>query len=440
MALQLEKKLTLYGLCSIAIGSSIGSGIFVTPATTIKVLPNVWWALLPWVLGGIASFCGALIFAELGARYPRSGGIYIYLKEAYGSMFGFLYGWVILMVINSGALAGLSMVFVDYLGFFVPLSSIQKQVIAISSIGLLTLINARGVSYSQVLASTFTTLKLLAIGFIIVSGVYFFLWDQHQILDNFAAPPPPNIVQSILIAFVGVFWSFGGWHHISYLSDEIKDVQKMLPKALFISLAVITVLYLLIILAYMTMLPLDKISGSTRLAGDALAAVLPFGGKLVAIFIAVSVFGSIAIYTMSAPRIYYAMAKDGLFFKAFAEIHPVFKTPYKAIYFQSLWAIILVMIYGSFVKIITYVTFMDIVFMALAAASIFIFRRRKLAAGSYSVPGYPFVPLVYLLITISFVLYTFLDLNQDAWIGLGVTGVGLLLYFTVFKKKIVTDN
>ncbi len=435
MALQLEKKLTLVGLCSIAIGSSIGSGIFVTPANTIKELPNVWWALLPWVLGGLASFCGALTFAELGARYPKSGGIYVYLKEAYGPLFGFLYGWVILMVINSGALAGLAMVFVDYLGFFFYLSSIQKQLIAISSIAILTIINVRGVSYSQILASTFTSLKLLAICFIILAGFYFFSKDQSQFLDNTTAAAPPNIARSILIAFVGVFWSFGGWHHISYLADEIKDAQKTLPKALFISLTVITLLYLFIIVAYMTMLPLGKIGESTRLAGDALAAVIPFGGKLVALFIAVSVFGSIAIYTMSAPRIYYTMAKDGIFFKMFADIHPKYKTPYKAIYIQSIWAIVLVMMYGSFIKIITYVTFMDIVFMALAAASIFVFRKRQLPAGSYSVYGYPFIPLIYLLITISFVLYTFFDLNEDAWIGLGMTCLGLILYYILKYKK-----
>jgi basic amino acid/polyamine antiporter, APA family len=429
MSNQLEKKITLFGLCSIAIGSSIGSGIFVTPASTLAVLPNVYWALVPWVLGGIASFCGALTFAELGSRFPKSGGIYIYLKEAYGPLFGFLYGWVTLTVINTGALAGLAMVFVDYLSFFVNITAFQKQLIGVCSILLLTFINVRGVSFSQILASTFTSLKLLAICFIIATGIYFLGVDGAQFADNVVQPTPPNIANSILMAFIGVFWSFGGWHHISYLSDEVKDVQKTLPRALFISTIAITLLYLLIILAYMTMLPLNVIGESKRLAGDALAAVIPFGGKLVALFIAVSVFGSIAIYTMSAPRIYFAMAQDGIFFKSLASIHPKYKTPHVAIYLQSVWAIILVLSYGSFSKIITYVTFMDIVFMSLAAASIFVFRSRKLQPGSYVVSGYPIVPLIYLMIVVSFVLYTFLDLNKDAWLGLGMTAIGVVLYY-----------
>ncbi len=436
MALQLEKKLTLYGLCSIAIGSSIGSGIFVTPASTIKVLPHVWWSILPWILGGLASFCGALTFAELGARYPKSGGIYVYLKEAYGPLFGFLYGWVTLMVINSGALAGLAMVFCDYLNFFVEITSLQKQLIGIASIALLTIINVRGVSYSQALASTFTTLKMLAICFIVLAGFYyFFAIDNTQFLANLEAAKPSNISGSILIAFVGVFWSFGGWHHISYMADEIKDAQTMLPRALFISTLVITALYISIIFSYMTMMPLDAIGESKRLAGDALASIIPIGGKLVALFIAVSVFGSIAIYTMSAPRIYYAMAKDGLFFDALAKIHPVYKTPHIAIYLQAALAIILILLYSSFVKVITYVTFMDIVFMTLAAASIFIFRKRNEPMPSYTVWAYPIVPLIYLLITTSFVLYTFLDLNADAWIGLGVTLVGVVLYYYLKNRK-----
>ncbi|MFM2392503.1 MAG: hypothetical protein RLZZ546_480 [Bacteroidota bacterium] len=436
MTQELERKLTLYGLCSIAVGSSIGSGIFISPSQTYAVLPQGLLALIPWILGGIASLCGALTFAELGSRFPKSGGIYVYLKEAYGPLVGFLYGWVMLTVINTGALAALTLAFVDYLSFMIDLSDSQKQWIAIFLIVLLSAINIRGVKYSQTLASVFTTLKVLAIVFIIFVGVYLMMGQNEVFVNNIKLATPLNPINGILLAFVGVFWSYGGWHHITYLSDEIIDVQKKLPRALMISTLIIMGLYILILFSYSAMLPINQISESKRLAGDALAAVLPFGGKLVTIFISLSVFGTIAIYTMSAPRIYYAMSRDKIFFEGLSKVHARFKTPYVAIIVQSIWAIILIFLFESFSKLATYVTFMDIVFMSLAAFTVFIFRKRQMPFGKYVVKPYPLLPIVYIFIAMAFVLYTFIQLNSEALFGLAMTliGVGVYYYLKVKNK------
>lgn len=435
MSQELERKLTLYGLCSIAIGSSIGSGIFISPSQTYEVLPQGMLALLPWILGGIASLCGALTFAELGSRFPKSGGIYVYLKEAYGPLVGFLYGWVMLTVINTGALAALTLAFVDYLSFMIELSETQKQWIAILLIVILSIINIRGVKYSQSLASVFTTLKVLAIMFIIVVGIYLIFGSNDVFLKNINLPVPENPMNGILLAFVGVFWSYGGWHHITYLSDEIIDVQKKLPRALLISTLVIMALYLLILLSYSAMLPVQEIADSKRLAGDSLAAIFPFGGKLVTIFISLSVFGTIAIYTMSAPRIYYAMSKDKIFFDSLAKVHEKYKTPYIAIIVQSVWAVILIFLFESFSKLATYVTFMDIVFMTMAAFTVFVFRKRKLPFGNYIVKPYPLLPIIYIVIAMAFVLYTFIQLNTQALFGLAMTILGVLVYFYLRLKN-----
>jgi APA family basic amino acid/polyamine antiporter len=430
----LKRELTLSGLTLIAIGSCIGSGIFITPADSVHRLNHAGWVMVVWAIGGVVTYLGAMTFAELGSRYPKAGGVYVYIKEAFGELPAFLYGWIILFIVNTGALAALGMALADYLNFFFPLEGIYKSITAIIIIAGLTFMNITGVKISQYFASTFTTLKLLAIFFIIIVGLFFSGGHDHELTWNLTEGVPSGLMSAILIAFVGVFWSMGGWHHATYLSAETKDPQKNVPKAMLIGAVTVTVTYLLVILSFMYLVPLQEMAASERIAGDAMVKVFDWGGKLVSIIIAVSIFGTIGIYTMSAPRIYFAMASDKIFFKFLASTHPTYKTPHYAMLLQSAWAILLVLVWGSFIKIITFVTFMDILFMAVATASIFVIRKRHGDNAPFRLPFYPWIPIAYLTITIAFVVNTAMGLSQESIAGTIILLIGIPVFY-FYKKK-----
>jgi basic amino acid/polyamine antiporter, APA family len=425
----LQKKLTLYGLTMIAVGSCIGSGIFVTPAQIVSAVPNATLVLCVWALGSIIALTGALTFSELGGMFPRSGGVYVYLKEAYG--------WVILLVINTGALAGLCVAFAEYMKIFAPeMGQNTKTAIAAATMLLLTGINILGVNISQGVANFFTGLKLLSISAIILVGFLYF--DPAKVHLDFSLSQniPTNLTSAMLTALIGVFFSVGGWHHASYMAGEAIDAPHTVPRAMLFGTLIVMVMYLLINLAYMFLLPLDAIATTSRVAGDAMSSVANWGGKAVAVAIALSIFGTISIYTMSAPRIYFAMAEDGIFFKQLAYIHPRWGTPVVAMLVQVLWAMLVLLFFqGFFDKIITFVTFMDIVFMGLAGAAVFVLRKkRKDLPRPIKAWGYPLIPLFFVGISAAFAVNTLLERPEQALPGLGIFVVGIGVYFG-FKKS-----
>ena len=440
--MELKKKLTLYGLTMIAIGSSIGSGIFVSPYQVVQALPHSGFVLLVWGLGGVIALTGALTFAELGGLFPKAGGVYVFLKEAYGDLVGFLYGWITLLVINTGALAALGIALAEYMTFFVPLTGTEKMLFAIAVIAGLTGINVIGINVSQWFSNIFTGLKLLAIVAIVVVG--FLYYDPSKIDLHFSLLQdiPPNLGSALLIALIGVLWSFGGWHHASYLAGEAINAQKTVPRAMMLGALIVTVTYILLNLAYMLLLPLPDIANTTTVASTAVASAFSFGGQLVAIAITISVFGTIGIYTMSAPRIYFAMARDGIFFKQLAYIHPRFRTPANAMLVQAVWAILLLLFWGTFSDLITYVTFMDILFMGLAGASVFVFRKKRSEVERpYKTWGYPIIPLIFVGISAAFVLNTLIERPKQAIFGLVLAALGFLVYFFLrTKKEVKTES
>lgn len=432
---QLRRKLNLYGLTMIAVGSCIGSGIFVTPYKVVEAVPNHSLVLLVWALGGLIALTGALTFAELGGMFPSSGGVYVYLREAYGNLAGFLYGWVILLVINTGALAALGITFAEYLSFFVPLDQTAKIIVAVLVIAGLTGINITGVESSQVFANIFTGLKLLAIFGIIAIGLVYYDPDKVQMDWTIPAGQGATIWQGLLVALIGVLWSFGGWHHASYLAGEAQDAQRTVPRAMVLGALIVTVTYVLVNLGYMLLLPLDAIAATTTVAGDAVSSVPGMDGRWVAVAIGISVFGTIGIYTTSAPRIYYAMAKDGLFFPQLARVHDRYQTPAIAMIVQAVWSILLLFFWGTFYNLISYVTFMDIAFMALAGASVFVLRKKRPdAERPYRVWGYPVVPAIFVGISGAFVINTLFAQPAQAWAGLVLLGLGIASYYFVFRK------
>jgi len=429
----LDRKLNTYGLTMIAVGACIGSGIFAAPGQIVESVPNHLLVILVWMLGGLIALTGALTLSELGGLFPSSGGVYVYLRKAFGEMAGFLYGWVILLVITTGAIAALGTVFASYIANFIPMTEQQQIMLAIATIIVLTAINVTGVQTSQLFANLFTGIKLVAIAGIIVIG--FMFYDSSVVaLDYSLASVPDNAIAGIMTALIGVLWSMGGWHHTSYLAGEALDARRTVPRAMVIGVLVVTIMYVLVNIAYMNLLSLQAIASTQTVAADAVQNLIPYGSKVVALFIAISVFGTIGIYTMSAPRIYYAMAKDGIFFKFLADIHPRFKTPYKAMILQSAWAILLLLIWGTFRDLIKYVVFMDIAFMGLAGIALFVLRyKMRDAERPVKVPLYPLVPLIFVLISLAFVVSTLIEEPKQSTAGLVILGIGVFAYF-LFKR------
>lgn len=430
----LQRKLTLYGLTMIAVGSCIGAGIFITPYKIVQALPHNGYVLLIWGVGGLIALTGALTFAELGAMFPKAGGVYVFLREGYGNLTGFLYGWVTLLVINTGSLAALAIILAEYLTFFFPITDGGKVLLAMGVITLLTLVNIRGVGVSQWLSNVFTGLKLVAIAGIVVLGIVYYDPSRVELSFSLVKNVPEHLPNALLLALIGVLWSFGGWHHASYMAGEAINPQRTVPRAMMLGALVVTITYLLVNLGYMLLLPLDAIQQSTRIAGDAAQAVLSNGGQMAALVIAISVFGTIGIYTMSAPRIYFAMARDGVFFEGLARVHPRYHTPATAMIIQSLWAILLLLFWGSFENLISYVTFMDIAFMALAGIVVVKFRmKRPEIVRPYKVWGYPVVPLIFIGISAAFTVSTLIQKPVQALAGLGLLMLGVFVYFGVKK-------
>lgn len=431
---KLAKELTLYGLIMVAIGSCIGSGIFVTPSQIAGLIPSSGLILVVWAVGGLIALTGALTFGELGALFPKAGGIYVFLKEAYGGWLGFLYGWAYLVIITSGSLAVLSLAFSHYLSFFIPMDNTWKTVASIITIGLLTTLNVFRAKFGEIFSNVFTGLKILGILIIIFAGFFFGNKDLSFSKFGFTTFTGAGL-SSFGIALTGVLFSYGGWQHASFLAGETKNPSRNVPIAMITGAAVVTLIYLLVNISYMLLLPVDKIVASDKIAAEAVTTFIPAGGLLVAGLIAISTFGTIGIYTLSAPRIYYAMASDGLFFKNIAKVHPTFRTPVNAIIVQSAWAVILLLFWGTLENLITYTVSIEWIFYVLAATGIFIFRRKmKDSVRAYKTFGYPVTPLIFVLINTAFVINIMVNKPLHAAIGIGFLVLGIPV-FLFFKRR-----
>jgi APA family basic amino acid/polyamine antiporter len=440
MSNELRRTLALYGLSMIAIGSTIGSGIFRTPGRIVDLLHVPEYVLALWVLGGVVTLTGALTFAEMGSMFPRAGGLYVYLREAYGNRVGFLYGWFILFISTSGSIAALAAVCSEHLLYLYGAGrdSAWEMPLAVGITVFLTIVNLFGVSIGDWLAKLFTGAKLAGLAMIILAG-----WllaspavEAVNLVGTFDDAPPPDLSSALAVAFVGVLWSYGGWQHVSYLAGETRDPQRTVPRAMVIGAGVTTLVYVLANAAYLRLLPVEQLAKSETVAADAMSTVVPWAGPLMAFLIALSTFGTTGIYCMTAPRLYYAMARDGIFFPKLAEVHPRWRTPANAILMQSAWSIVLLLFWGTFENLIEYVTFMDWIGLMLVGTTIFVFRRKRPGAErGYRTIGYPITPIIFVGICLWFIVYTLMENPVRAVAGIVVIAAGLAAYEFYFKRR-----
>ena len=421
---------TEYELERFATGAAIGSGIFRTPAQVAAALPTPGGVLFAWALGGALTLAGALTFAELGAAMPRAGGMYVWLSEAYGGLVGFLHGWAYFLVVATGSIAALAIVFAEYVGYFVHLGPLGTTLVAIAALVALAAVNVVGVRLAALVGDALTLAKLAALGAIVVAGIAL----GH--VRAAAGSSPGGAPAGLGAALIGVLWSYGGWQHASFAAGEAKRATRDVPVAMIAGTAIVTLTYVLANVSYLRLLPIDAMARSTHVASDAVgAATGGAGGGIVAVIVAVSALGTAGIYTMTTPRLYWAMADRGLFFRGVADLHPRWRTPVRAILLQTAWAIVLVVAWGTFEGLVSYVLFVDWIFFGLTGAAVFVLRRRHGPPAGYRVPGYPLVPLAFVAMSVWFVGSTLWAQPRQAIAGALLLLLGVPAYLRWVRQR-----
>jgi len=438
----LERTLGLRDLILLIIGTVIGSGIFIVPGSVLRqVQGSIAVAMLVWLAGGVLSLLGALTYGELAARSPKAGGIYIYIRDCFSPLPAFLYGWTLFLVISSGSIATLAVAFSAYLGEIVPLTPILSKVIAIGMIAVVTLINVLGTRESANVQNWTTAIKVTAI--LIMSAALLWLGNgfSGEGVTLWPAGDGGTVASGFGLAMIGVLWAYEGWQYVTFSAGETINPQRNFPRALLIGSAALIGIYLLANVAYLAALGPINAAQSDSIAAAAVTAVAgPWASKLVAIAILISIFSAANGVVLTAPRVYYAMARDGVFFHRLAEVNPRFHTPAFAVLAGSAWAVVLAAS-GTFEQLLTYVVFTGWLFYALGAATIFIYRRRRAEVASpYRVPGYPWTPLLFILAAAALVINTMVTQPVRAAVGLGVVLLGAPAYLIWRSRKGVSGS
>ena len=381
------------------IGSVIGSGIFLTPGLILRQLNgSVGFSLLVWVVGGVLSLLGALTYAELSATNPEAGGLYCFIRDGFGRMAAFLYGWSLFLVIASGTIAALARAFTRYLAEIIPLSATGATFVSVLMIAVVTAVNVWGTRKSSDLQNWTTLIKTLLI--VVLSGFLLSLGHHGGELASAMGTTQGGsaLLSSFGLAMIAVLWAYEGWQFGTYSAGEVVDPQKSFPRAFLLGSLILVGLYLIANVAYLVALGPAASTASDAIAATAATAVLgPWAGKIIALAILISTFSSTNSVILTAPRVFYAMANDNLFFKSLAEVHPRFRTPAAAIIALGIWSAVLACA-GKFAELIGGVIFIGWIFYGLGAAAIFPLRRASRGQPiPYRVPGYPFTPFIFVL-------------------------------------------
>lgn len=425
---------------ALVVGEVIAVGIFLTPAGMAKSLGSPFWLLVVWLAMGLMALCGALCYGELAARFPEAGGSYVYLREGYGSSIAFLYGWMALLVLDPGLTAAFAAGLSSYAGYVVPLTPAMAKAVGIGVILLLAALNFIGLRVGGGVMQAFAILKLGLLAVLVVWGFASGAGEATNFVPFVAqrAGSKP-FVAALAGGLVGAFFAFGGWWDVSKLAGEARDPARTLPRALALGVSIVTLVYILISAVFIYLVPMSRVTSPETFAAQAGEVLFGrAGGRIFAGMVIVSVMGSLAAFMLSAPRVYYAMARDRLFFSSIARVHPRFGTPAAAIVLQAALASLLVA-FSTFSQIVAYFFFVAIVFIALTVAVVPLLRRRDARsaqqsdASTYRVPGYPLTPLVFLVLVTVLLVLIAADDPVRAFLGVLVVALGWPIYHWVFR-------
>jgi basic amino acid/polyamine antiporter, APA family len=452
----LIRGLSLTDSVLLLVGGIIGSAIFLTAKDIANAVHSPALFLGVWVAGGVISMLACFAFAELGAMYPHSGGPYLYLREAYGDLVAFLYGWMIFTVNNSGTVAALSVGFAAYFSVLVPAigeqhvvlqvgswSLTRMHLVALATNALLTWVNIVGLRRAAVLQNIATWMKFLAIaafillGFLIGTGS----WEHFSPAASTPGPEPGSWLwlSGIGVALIAVFWAYDGWVYLGWAAGEIKDPQRNIPRGLVIGVTIVALIYVAMNAVYLYALNLNSISTGEATTARAAAETLfsPAAGRWLSALIALSSFGALCACVLTGARVYYAMAQDGLFFKRMAEVHPKWRTPAFSLLVQAVWGGILTLSL-FYNELFTYIMFMGVVSYGLSVLALFILRRtRPDAERPYRCTGYPWVPALYLVIAAAWSLNTLWQRPKESLFGILIVlaGVPFYIYWQRAKRR-----
>jgi APA family basic amino acid/polyamine antiporter len=416
------------------VGTIIGASIFVQPSEITGHLSSIKGDFLVWLAAGVLTFFGALVCAELASIFTQSGGVYVYLKEAYSPSVGFLWGWAMFWSAHSGIIAAISVVFSRYVSYFLPMNDVMIKVVSILVIAVLSAINYRGVKQGSSLQTFITLGKLIAIIFIVLGG--FALGSRipaHFVTGN--ATVPDVSFRSFFLALAAGLFAFGGWHMVAYNSEETVNPQKTIPRALMAGTIIVTMCYVALNAVYLYVLPLESVAASTRIAADAADALIGFGGgAFLSGLVIFSTLGALSGIILCGPRVYYSMARDGLLFRWAADIHPRYGTPHKAIILQGVWSSMLVAT-GTYKTLFTRVVYTEWIFFGLMAIGLFVLRRRPGIVRGFKIWGYPIIPAFFAISSFAVVANQIITDPGESLFGLSLVLSGLPVYYVWSKRK-----
>jgi APA family basic amino acid/polyamine antiporter len=418
---------------AMVVGTIIGASIFVQPSLVSGAVPSVGGVLLVWAAAGALTLIGALITAELSSAFPRTGGVYVFLKRAYSPVVAYLWGWAMFWSMHSGIIAAIAIVFARYLGHFVELSDAGVRAAAVGAIVVLSAVNYLGVRHGSAVQTLFTAIKLLAILLIVVLGVVFVASHGSQAFS--AGRERSTTYGAVVQAMIAGLFAYGGWHMVTYAAEETKDPTRTIPRALFVGTAIVTAAYIAVNASYLAVLPIENVTSSTRVAADFADAVIGSGGgRALSVLVILSTLGAMTGIILSGPRVYLAMANDGVLFHWAGAVHPKYRTPHVAISLQAVWSSVLVLT-GTYRALFTRVVYTEWIFFALMAASLFFLRRRNDYRPAYRVWGFPVLPAIFVLSSAAIVLHQLAVEPVESLTGLALVAAGLPVYWLWTRRK-----
>ena len=424
----LRRTLGFGDLVMLTLGTVIGSGIFLVPAVVLRQTGgSLSVALTVWLIGGVLSFLGALTYAELGAAKPEAGGLYAYIRDAFGPLPAFLYGWTSFLVIASGSIAALAVAFSNYLAELVPISPVAAKLVSVIVIAVIAVTNIRGTRESSSVENWATATK---VGALLLISAGLIVLGRGSATSAPAVAAPSSLAAGIGSAMIGILWAYEGWQYVTFSAGEIRDPQRVFPRGLALATAALIVLYIVANLAYVAALGVNGAAASERVAADAMRAVFgTWSGKAFSALVLVSIFSAANGVMLTAPRLYYSMARDGVFFSRLARVNERTGTPASAIVMLAVWSALLA-VSGTFSQLLTYVVFTGWAFYGLGALSVFASRRKEPnLARPFLTPGYPITPLLFVVSAALLVLNTLREQPTQALVGLGVVAAGAPVFF-----------
>jgi len=429
----LRRAIGLPQATAMVVGTIIGASIFVQPSEITGHVFSIKGVFLVWFASGLLTFIGALVCAELASIFSQSGGVYVYLKEAYSPSIGFLWGWAMFWSVHSGIIAAISVIFSRYVSFFLPMSAVLIKIVSIAVIVLLSAVNYWGVKQGSLLQTLITLGKVIVVVLIVIAGLAL----GSRLPGHFVAPQTGNVdlsLKSFFLALAAGLFAFGGWHMVTYNSEETIDPRKTIPRALMAGTMIVTLCYLGLNAVYLYVLPLERVASSTRIAAETADALIGFGGgAFMSGLVIFSTFGTLSGIILCGPRVYYSMARDGLLFRWAGDIHPRYGTPHKAIVLQGVWSSVLVAT-GTYRALFTRVVYTEWIFFGMMALGLFLLRRRPGIVRGYRVWGYPVVPALFIISSLMVVAIQVISDPRESLFGLSLVLLGLPIYYLWSKR------